>query len=458
MTLPSYPSAWASHEELVAALIGRWPESHPQPSLARIRALCELLGDPQQACPVIQVTGTNGKGSTAIMIDALLRSMGLRTGRFSSPHLEDARERISVDGEPISEQRFDQIWHEIAPMVRIVDEQLIEGVPLTFFEVITAMAYAAFADAPVDVAVVEVGMGGTWDATSVADAQVAVVTPISLDHTHLLGQSITEIATEKAGIIKPGATAVLAGQQPDAAGALVARCLDVGAQIRREGIEFGVLERQTAVGGQLVRIDATDGPVADVFLPLFGAHMAQNAALAVAAVEAFRGAGLSAEVITEGMAAVQAPARLELVNDDPVMVLDTAHNPHGVRAALAGLREALTAEPLIGVVAMMRDKAAGEVLDLLAGELDTIVVTSLPGIPRSMRTDELAEQAAEAFSPNQLRTAADPARAIELARMLAEQSGSQAVVLVIGSVYLAGQARTLLQQGEWLLGGNQSAE
>lgn len=444
MTVPALPSRSIGHAELVAYLTARWPESHPQPSLERIAALCELLGDPQDACPVIQVTGTNGKGSTAIMIDALLRAMGLRTGRFSSPHLVDATERICVDGRPISAETFDEIWWQIAPMVQMVDARLLGGVPMTFFEVITAMAYATFADAPVDVAIVEVGMGGVWDATSVADAQVAVVTPISLDHTHLLGDTIGQIAAEKAGIIKPGSVAVLAGQPPEAATVLMARCAEVGAPMRREGVEFALVERQRAVGGQLLRVDAMDGPVGDLFLPLHGAHMAHNAALAVAAVEAFRGAPLSAEVLSDGLGDVVAPARLEMVADDPVVVLDTAHNPAGVRATLAGLREAYVAQPLIGVVAMMRDKAVGEVLDLLAEELDTIVVTSMPEIPRSLGVDELAALAEESFGAGRVRSAANPTRALDVARGLAEQAGPDAVVLVVGSVYLAGQVRARL--------------
>lgn len=447
MTVPPQPPAHADHLELVAYLAARWPESHPQPSLARITALCDLLGDPQHAYPVIQITGTNGKGSTAIMIDALLRAMGLRTGRFSSPHLVDATERISIDGEPISEERFDQIWWQIAPMVEMVDQRLLEGVPMTFFEVITAMAYAAFADAPVDVAIVEVGMGGTWDATSVADAQVAVVTPISLDHTHLLGTTIAQIAAEKAGIIKPGSVAVLAGQPPEAARVLTARCAEVGALLKREGVEFALLDRQPAVGGQLLRIDAMDGPVGDLFLPLFGAHMAHNATLAVAAVEAFRAAPLTAEVIWDGLSAVVAPARLEMVDDEPVVLLDTAHNSAGVLATLAGLREAYLAQPLIGVVAMMRDKAVDEVLDLLAAELDTIVITTMPEIERALTVDELTALAGESFEANRIRSASDPRSAIRMARGLAEQAGPQAVVLVIGSVYLAGQIRALLVSG-----------
>ncbi|WP_341728582.1 cyanophycin synthetase [Brooklawnia sp.] len=446
------PSRHAGHDELVSWLISRWPESHPQPSLERISALCDLLGEPQKACPVIQITGTNGKGSTAIMIDALLRSMGLRTGRFSSPHLVDVTERICVDGEPISAERFDEIWWQIAPMVQMVDDQLLGGVAMSFFEVVTAMAYAAFADAPVDIAIVEVGMGGRWDATSVADARVAVVAPISLDHTHLLGNTIAEIASEKAGIIKPGSVAVLAGQTPEAAHVLMTRCVEVGAPMVREGVDFALLDRQPAVGGQLLRIDATDGPMGDIFLPLHGAHMAHNAALAVAAVEALRGAGLSGGVISEGLGAVQAPARLEPIGSEPLVVLDTAHNPQGVAATLEGLREAFTAQPLIGVLAMMRDKAVGEVMELLADQLDAIVVTTMTDNSRALSVDEIKAAAEAAFGPSRVHSAASPAGAIDLARGLAEQGGDDAAVLVIGSVYLAGEVREILRQLDAELG------
>src|SRR5215203_2697543 len=219
-----------THAEIVAALTARWPEHRVAPSLGRIRALTELLGDPQHCYPVIHLTGTNGKGSTAAMIDSLLRADGLRTGRFTSPHVMGVTE-------PISDERFDEVWREIQPYVDIVDGHLIDGVRMTFFEIITAMAFAAFADAPVDVAVVEVGLGGTWDATNVADADVAVITPIDLDHTHILGGTLTEIAREKAGIIKPGAQAIMAGQPLEAAQVLLERCAEVGALIQREGIE-----------------------------------------------------------------------------------------------------------------------------------------------------------------------------------------------------------------------------
>ena len=370
------------HASLVAELTSRWPEHRVGPGLSRIAALMDLLGNPERATPVIQVAGTNGKGSTCIMIDALLRSAGLRTGRFASPHLSDARERICIDGQPLSEARFAEAWQEVEPFVRMVDEQQLDGIAMTFFEVITGMAYAAFADTPVDVAVVEVGLGGRWDATSVADPQVAVVTPVGADHTHILGDSLEKIAAEKAGIIKPGATVVLSGQEPAAARVLLAQAVEAGDVVRAEGPDFGVLERRPAVGGQVIRIESAGGPLGDLFLPLHGAYMARNAALAVAAVEAFLGGQpLAPEIIEEGLASVVAPARLELARTSPAIVIDTAHNPQAAQATIDACQEAFAFQPLIGVVAMMADKDTSGVLEIFASAMDQVVVTRAHGNP-----------------------------------------------------------------------------
>ena len=374
-----------SHAEIVAALTARWPEHRIAPSLGRIEALVELLGDPQQAYPVIHLTGTNGKGSTAAMIESLLRATGLRTGRFTRPHVMNVNERITIDGVSISDERFDATWREIAPYVALVDEQQIDGVSMTFFEIITAMAYAAFADAPVDVAVVEVGLGGTWDATNVADADVAVVTPIDFDHTHLLGNTVAEIATEKAGIIKPGAQAILAGQRVEAAQVLLQRCAEVGCVGAARGIEFGVLDRQVGVGGQLIRLNGAEGPVEDIFLPLHGAHQAANAAQAVAAVEAFLGMkALNPDVVREGFAQVRFPGRLEVVRRSPTVVLDAAHNPHGARATAAAVTEAFGFTPLVGVVAVMADKDARGLLTVFEEIMNLVVITQVASTPRGM--------------------------------------------------------------------------
>src|SRR5919112_4673967 len=435
-----------THAEIVAALTARWPEHRVAPSLGRIRALTELLGDPQHCYPVLHPTGANGKGSTAAMIESLLRADGLRTGRFTSPHVMGVTERITVNGEPLSDERFDEVWREIEPYVEMVDDHLIDGVRMTFFEIITATAFAAFADAPVEVAVIEVGLGGTWDATNVADADVAVITPIALDHTHLLGTSISDIAREKAGIIKPGAQAILAGQPLEAAQVLLERCAEVGALVQREGIEFGVIDRQLAVGGQLIRVNAAEGPVDDIFLPLHGAHQAANAAQALAAVEAFLGLkAVNPDVVREGFAAVQFPGRLEVVRRGPSVVLDAAHNPHGARAAAAAMTEAFGFNPLVGVVAVVADKDARGLLEVFEEVMNAVVVTSVASTSRGLPADALGELAAEVFGPERVTVAPRLDDALETAIGLAEAEGSGAPgVLVTGSVVLVGEARSLL--------------
>src|SRR3954454_20071380 len=410
-----------SHAEIVAELTSRWPEHRVAPSLGRIRALTELLGDPQRAYPVIHLTGTNGKGSTAAMIESLLRADGLRTGRFTSPHVMSVTERITIDGEPISDERFDELWREIEPYVALVDQRDIDGVRMTFFEIITAMAYAAFADAPVDVAVVEVGLGGTWDATNVADADVAVVTPIDLDHTHLLGDSVGQIATEKAGIIKPGAHAILAGQPVEAAEVLLARCAEVGALVHLEGVDFGLIERRLAVGGQLLRLNGAEGPVDDVFVPLHGAHQAANAAVALAAVETFLGMkALAADTVREGFAQVQFPGRLELVRRSPSVILDAAHNPHGARATAQAVEEAFSFNPLIGVIAVMADKDAEGLLRTYEPIMDRVVVTQVASTSRGMPAEDLGALASDVFRPERVTVVPRLDDAIETAVAFAD--------------------------------------
>ena len=442
-----------SHAEIVAALTSRWPEHRVAPSLGRIKALTELLGDPQRAYPVIHLTGTNGKGSTAAMIESLLRADGLRTGRFTSPHVMSVTERITIDGEPISDERFDEVWLEMEPYVALVDERKIDGVPMTFFEIITAMAYAAFADAPVNVAVVEVGLGGAWDATNVADADVAVVTPIDLDHTHLLGRTITEITQEKAGIIKPGAHAILAGQSVEAAEVLLARCAEVGALPQREGIDFGVIDRKLAVAGQLIRLSGADGPVDEIFLPLHGAHQAANAGQALAAAEAFLGLkALHPDVVREGFAQVRFPGRLELVRRSPPVVLDAAHNPHGARAAAGAITEAFAFAPLIGVIAVMADKDARGILEVFEEIMNHVVITQVASTSRGMPAEALGAVAEEVFGASRVTVVPRLDDAIDQAVALAEVDGvGSPGVLISGSVVAVGEARTLLVSNEPVL-------
>jgi dihydrofolate synthase / folylpolyglutamate synthase len=434
---------------LWAELEGRWPENVIEPSLARISALVDLLGSPQAAYPVIHVTGTNGKSSTARMIEALLRSFGLRTGLFTSPHLVDARERICLDGVPIETERLLQAWAEVEPYVAVVDANSTAagGVRLSYFEVMTALAFAAFADAPVDVAVVEVGLGGTWDSTNVADGTVAVVTPIGLDHREYLGDTLAQIAREKAGIIKPGAIAVLAEQDLEAAEPLLTRIAEVDAVVAREGLEFGVAARGVAVGGQLLALKGLNQQYDDVFLPLFGEHQAHNASVALAAVEAFLGGvgPLDPDLVRAGFASATSPGRLEVVRRSPTIILDAAHNPHGAQALARAVDDSFDFTRLVGVVGLLADKDAVGILTALEGVLHHIVVTQ-PASPRALSADGLGELARGIFGDDRVAVEPALADALDRATALAEETGEYggAGVLVTGSVVLVGAARGLL--------------
>ncbi|HEX5741874.1 MAG TPA: folylpolyglutamate synthase/dihydrofolate synthase family protein [Pilimelia sp.] len=417
--------------------------------LDRITRLLALLGDPQRSFPSIHLTGTNGKTSTARMIDALLRAHGLHTGRFTSPHLETVRERISLDAEPISEDRFAAAYAEVAPLAALVDADGPHT--LTYFEMTVALAFAAFADAPVAVAVVEVGLGGAEDATNVLHAPVCVVTPIGLDHTEWLGDTVADIADAKAGIVHPDATVVLAAQEDAAAEPVLRRCVEVGATVAREGAEFGVLRRSLAVGGQVLSVQGLGGVYEEVFLPLHGAHQAQNAAVALAAVEAFLGAGagrqLDADVVREGFAAATSPGRLERVRSAPTILLDGAHNPHGMAATVTAVQEEFAFRRLVGLVSVLADKDAAAVLELLEPVLDAVVVTQ-NSAERAVPAAELGAVAREVFGPDRVRVRAALPDAIEAAVAWAEESDggglSGAGVLVTGSVVTVADARKLL--------------
>ena len=430
-------------------LLARWPENRLEPSLARIHALVDLLGSPQRAMPVVQVAGTNGKTTTARMIDELLRGFGLRVGRFTSPHLQSIRERIVLDGEPVDAERFVATYDDIAPYVQMVDAA---GIPMSFYEVTVGTAYALFADAPVDVAVIEVGMGGTWDATNVADARVAVVTPVDLDHAEYLGPDVTTIAGEKAGIIKADAIAVLAHQQPGALDALVRRAVEVEAVVAREGTEFGVLERRVAVGGQQVRLQGLGGEYEEVFLPLFGAHQAQNAVTALAAVEAFLGAGaatgpIEQETVRAAFANVRSPGRLERVRTSPTVLVDAAHNPAGMAATVDAIKESFDFTRLIGVVSCVSGKDVTGILTALEDVCAELVVTENSS-PRAMPADELGALAVDVFGADRVSVSPRLPDALEEAIELAEAGPDDALggsgVLVTGSVITAGEARTLM--------------
>jgi dihydrofolate synthase / folylpolyglutamate synthase len=431
------------------ALLGRWPETKLHPSLDRILALTELLGDPQHAYPVVHLTGTNGKTSTARMVDTLVRATGLRTGRFTSPHVESMTERISVDGEPLSEEAFLRAYNDIAPYLHLVDRD--NEHPLSFFETVVAMAFSAFADAPVDVAVVEVGMGGTWDATNVANGTVAVISPIGVDHAKYLGSRPADIAIEKAGIIKPGATVVCASQQPDVAAVIAERAAEVGATVLWEGRDFGVEQFVPAVGGQLVRLRGLRGEYDEVFIPLYGAHQAQNAALALAAVEAFAGEEpLDGELVREAFAEVTSPGRLEVIRRSPTIVLDAAHNPHGAAATADALQDSFAFSPLIGMVGVMADKDYEGVLAAFEHVFAAIVCTQ-NSTDRALPAEELAEVARGIYGVDRVHVARRLEDAIEEAATLAEVGGTygEAIgsggVLVTGSVITVGEARAMLK-------------
>jgi dihydrofolate synthase / folylpolyglutamate synthase len=442
--------------EIEKEIFARRPEHSINPSLERITSLVTLLGDPQRAYPVIHITGTNGKTSTARMIEALLRARGLRTGLFISPHLSFVGERISVDGQPLSGERFVEAYDEIAPYLDLVDAT--HDVRLSFFEVLTGMAFAVFADAPVDVCVLEVGMGGTWDNTNVADGAVAVVTPISIDHARYLGSTVAEIAADKSGIIKAGAVAVLAQQPPAAAEVLLRRVTEVGATVAREGLEFGLLGRELAIGGQQVSVRGLLGDYPDLFLPLFGAHQAGNLATAIAAVEAFavvpdaaeEGRALDPAIVRQAAEDMSSPGRLEIVRRSPLVILDAAHNPGGMAASAAALTEAFSFTELIAIIAISADKDVAGILGELEPIASRLVVTVNSSV-RSMDPAALAEVAAGIFGQDRVEVAARLDDAIELAVGLADDADAAAAgqpgsagVLITGSVITAGDARVLL--------------
>jgi dihydrofolate synthase/folylpolyglutamate synthase len=417
--------------------------------IGRIEALLDLLGNPQRAYPAVHLTGTNGKTSTARMVDALLRAHGLRVGRYTSPHLSSVRERITIEGEPVTEQRFVDIYREVEPVASYVDGAAEE--PLTYFDLTTALAFAAFADAPVDVGVVEVGLGGVDDSTNVLQARTCVITPIGLDHTEWLGDTLADIALAKVGIVHKGATLVCAAQPPDAMDPILRHCAEVEATIAREGSEFGTLHRSLAVGGQVLRLQGLSGEYDEVFLPLYGAHQAQNAAVALATVEAFLGAGaergLNPDVVREGFAAVTSPGRLERVRSAPTVLLDAAHNPAGMTALVSALTEDFDFRRLVAVVAVLVDKDARGMLDLLEPVADAVVVTRNTS-PRAMPVQELADLAADVFGPDRVHVAQGLPDAIEGAVALAEEDVELGLggvgVLVTGSVVTVADARKLL--------------
>ncbi len=432
-------------DEIEQKLLARWPETRIEPTLERIAALVDVLGSPQLTYPTIHIGGTNGKTTTSRMIDSLLFEMGLRTGRFTSPHLESYLERISINGQNIDPKELIFSYNDIAAYLDLMDSKFEH--PISFFEAMTALAFAAFAEHPIDVGVIEVGMGGEWDATNVVDADVSVIMPINLDHTEYLGETLTEIAQTKAGIIKESGFVVLAQQEPEVAKELLKRAATMGADVAREGIEYSVLSRSLAVGGQLLTIQGASDTYEDIFLPLHGKHQASNAAAALVAVEAFFGdQELDIEAVRAGFANVTSPGRCEVVYRDPTIILDAAHNPHGAAAIAETVQSEFTFDEVIGVVAPMGDKDIHGILLELEQVMDSIIVTANSS-SRSTPVDKLEKIAIEIFGADRVFSDESLEKALDRAikdtvRPLSEDSVG---ILVTGSVVTVGEARRYLR-------------
>jgi len=431
-------------DAIEVALLARWPENRIAPTLERISALVDALGSPQLSYPTIHIGGTNGKTTTSRMVDSLLFAMGLRTGRFTSPHLESYRERIAINGQPIEPKDLIFSYNDIAAYFDFIDSKFDN--PISFFEAMTALAFAAFAEYPIDIGIIEVGLGGEWDATNVVKADVSVITPIGFDHMEYLGNTLLEIASTKAGIIKEGGFAVLAAQESEVAVELLRKAAEVGADVAREGIEYLVLSRTVAVGGQLVTIQGIKGVYEDIFIPLHGKHQASNAAAALVAVEVFFGENeLDLEAVRDGFAAVTSPGRCEVVHRDPTIVLDAAHNPHGSVALLETLSSEFTFDEVIGVVGVMGDKDARGILGNFEKFMDTIIVTKNSSY-RAMEVADLEILAIEIFGADRVFTAETLDQAIKKAlkdsvRPLSEETLG---IVITGSVVTVGEARGYL--------------
>ncbi|WP_348787600.1 Mur ligase family protein [Leifsonia sp. NPDC080035] len=439
-------------EAVYQALLARIGEGAPERRLDATRRAVELLGDPQRAYPIIHITGTNGKTSTSRIIESLLRAYGLRTGLLTSPHLVSFNERIVIDGQPIGDEDLVRNWEDVRPYLEIVDSELVEAgkQPLTFFEALTALAFAAFADAPVDVAVIEVGMGGEWDSTNVGDGQVAVFTPISLDHTKQLGDTVREIARTKAGIIKPSADVVTSAQTTEAMAELEEAARLTESTLAAQPGAFDVAATRVAVGGQLVTVRGRAATYEDVFLPLYGDHQAQNAAVAVAAVETFLGRGtqpLKADLVEEGFATATSPGRLQLIGIEPTVLVDAAHNPAGAATLADALRRYFDFDEITFVLGSLGDKDARGVVRALTPVATQFFVTE-PSSDRALPAEDLGDVVREEAGDEATIVYSDALDALEAAREWAGEEARRAVV-VTGSIVLVGAAMAHAAEQGW---------
>lgn len=434
--------------EIEQALLNRWPETRINPTLERIALLADFLGSPQLSYPTIHIAGTNGKTTTTRLIDSLCFELGLRTGRFTSPHLESFLERISINGEPITPEMMIATYDDVAPYLELVDQRMSHK--LSFFEAITGLSFVAFAEFPVDVGIFECGMGGEWDSTNVIDARVSVITPIGLDHTQYLGNTLAEIATTKSGIIKPGSFAVLARQELEPAHVLMKKCAEVGATPIREGVEYQVISRSLAVGGQLLSIQGVYGSYEEIFLPLHGEHQASNAATALAAVEVFAGESkLDDEIVRKAFANATSPGRCEIVLRNPTVILDAAHNPHGAKSLRKTIESEFDFDSVIGIVSTMGDKDTSGILEEFEAVMTSVIITKNSS-HRAAPIDELAAQARELFGEHRVLTKDSLESAIEAAvtqaKFESEMNEKSCAVLIAGSVISAGEARSFIRK------------
>lgn len=431
----------------MAALASRWPENKINPSLDRIKLLLDYLGNPQEGLKVIHIAGTNGKTSTSRMVERLLRSLELRTGLYTSPHLIHPRERICIDGESVSESSFEELFKHVEPFLHLVDEKTPES-PITFFEALTAMAFVSFADTPVDAVSLEVGMGGRWDATNVLTPLVSVITPIDLDHQEFLGNTIEKIAFEKAGIIKSKVPVIVSQQVKDAAKVILATAIEHNAPIMREGIELDVLERSVGVGGQQLTIANPYGTHSELFLPLFGKHQASNAAVALTAVEAFVDRQLDNELVQEAFSEFSSPGRLQVLKRNPTIVIDAAHNPAGIRASKQGIEESFKFDNLILILAFMADKDIEEILNELNGFAQVVVLTQTKSA-RAMSTTAL-EKKVKSISgfAARIEVSDNSDKALTKSIQIANELGNSAGIIALGSVVLAGEIASILKVGK----------
>lgn len=443
--------AEAALNVLYRDLVKRTPEHDFDPTIQRVQDVLYIVGDPQDSYPIIHVAGTNGKTSTTRLAAALLQGFGLRAGTFTSPHLMDVRERIQVNGQPLTAREFLRAWADVDPYIQLVDQKAEEaGTPrISYFEALTITALAAFADIPVDVAVIEVGLGGRFDATNVVHAGVQVITPIAIDHTRYLGDTIEQIAAEKAQIIEPNSITVVTEQDPAALAVIEARCAEVDSLMRLQGRDWHVTSRQPGVGGQLISVQTPSALYEDLFIPLHGEHQAQNAAAALVAVEAMTGGrALPAEVVEGGFLQARSPGRLEIVRTSPTVIVDAAHNPAGVLAMRAGLAEAFQLDYLVGVFSAMADKSIEAMLVEIEPAMDQIVLTALSG-DRAADIELLKEIATDVFGEDRVHVQENLADAVDLAVKLMDQPTDpslQRAVVAFGSIMLAGDVTALFRR------------